>query len=115
MCQECEIAAHLPSNRTCLEDSANAEVSLLSDVCLCTECGGRLFLVGKVGDEPRATARSRERLRDDTELEKVGMVAVEDLRFLILVEEAQGAHSLGAPVVRRGTVDPADKGPHPID
>jgi hypothetical protein len=52
MCQECGISAYLSSNRIALEDVANAEVRLLSDLCVCPECGGRLFLVGKVGDEP---------------------------------------------------------------
>jgi len=52
MCQNCGISTYLPSNRISLEDPANAEARLLSDLCLCTECGGRLFLVGKAGDEP---------------------------------------------------------------
>lgn len=52
MCQYWGIAIYLPPNRISLEDPANAEARLLSDLCLCTECGGRLFLVGKAGDEP---------------------------------------------------------------
>lgn len=52
MCQQCGISTHLPTNQIFLEDPANTEVRLLSDLCLCPKCGGRLFLVGQVGDEP---------------------------------------------------------------
>jgi len=51
MCQQCGISTHLPSDRIFLEDPA-AEARLLSDLCLCAECGGRLLLVGRAGDEP---------------------------------------------------------------
>ena len=53
MCQQCGISTYLPSDRISLEDQANAEARLLNDLCLSTECGGRLLLVGKAGDEPR--------------------------------------------------------------
>jgi hypothetical protein len=52
MCQQCGISTYLPSDRISLEDPANAEARFLSDLCLCNECGGRLLLVGKAGDEP---------------------------------------------------------------
>jgi len=50
-CQECGISAYFPRNRISLKDPANVEARLLGDLRLCPECGGRLFLVGKVGDE----------------------------------------------------------------
>jgi hypothetical protein len=52
MFQQCGVSTYLPSDRISLEDQANAEVRLLSDLCLCTQCGGRLLLVGTAGDEP---------------------------------------------------------------
>ncbi len=52
MCQQCGISTDLPSNQIALEDPANTEVRLLSDLCVCPDCAGRLFLVGKAGDEP---------------------------------------------------------------
>jgi hypothetical protein len=52
MCQECGISVYLPSEVINLEDPASAEVKLLDSLLVCQECGGRLALVGKVGDEP---------------------------------------------------------------
>ena len=57
MCQQSGISTYLPSARISLEDPANAEARFLSDRCLCNECGGRLVLVGKEGDEPHYRTR----------------------------------------------------------
>jgi len=53
MCQECGISVYLPSEVINLEDPANTAVKLLDSLLVCQECGGRLALVGKAGDEPR--------------------------------------------------------------
>ena len=52
MCQECGISVYHPSGVIDLEDPANTEIKLLDSLLVCQECGGRLALVGKVGDEP---------------------------------------------------------------
>jgi hypothetical protein len=52
MCLECGVSIYLPPNQISLEDPANTEASLLSYLCICAECGGRLVLVGRAGDEP---------------------------------------------------------------
>lgn len=52
MCQQCGISVYLRPDRISLEDPPNAEMKLLSHLCVCTECGGRLVLVGKAGNEP---------------------------------------------------------------
>jgi len=52
LCQECGISVYHPSSIINLEDPAGTEVKLLDSLLICQECGGRLALVGKVGNEP---------------------------------------------------------------
>ena len=52
MCQECGISVYYPSDIIKLEDPASTEVKLLDSLLICQDCGGRLALIGKAGDEP---------------------------------------------------------------
>ena len=52
MCEQCGISMYLPANTISLEDPGNIEVKTLSDLHVCENCGGRLVLIGKAGDEP---------------------------------------------------------------
>jgi hypothetical protein len=53
MCLECGVSTYRPLDQISLEDPASKEGRLLSDLCICAECGGRLVLVGRAGDELR--------------------------------------------------------------
>lgn len=53
MCQECGISLYLPAEVISLEDPAGGDLKLLTGLHVCSECGGRLALIGKAGDEPR--------------------------------------------------------------
>jgi hypothetical protein len=52
MCQECGISVHLSQDLISMEEPANPEAKLLAGIHACPECGGRLVLRGKVGEEP---------------------------------------------------------------
>ena len=52
MCQECGISVYHPLDIIKLEDPASTEVKMLDNLLICEECGGRLALIGKAGDEP---------------------------------------------------------------
>jgi hypothetical protein len=51
MCMECGISIYLPRDLIILDDFVDAGVYLVRDP-FCTECGGRLRLIGGAGEEP---------------------------------------------------------------
>lgn len=51
ICQECGISIYLPADLISLEDPGNIDMKMLSSH-VCQNCGGRLALIGKAGDEP---------------------------------------------------------------
>jgi hypothetical protein len=52
MCRQCGVSIYIPADLISLEDPGNPEVKMLSSLHVCEQCGGRLALVGKAGDEP---------------------------------------------------------------
>jgi hypothetical protein len=52
MCQQCGVSISIAADLISLEDPDNLEVKMLSTLHVCEQCGGRLALVGKAGDEP---------------------------------------------------------------
>ena len=52
MCQVCGISVYLPADIISLEDPGDIEFKVLSVLHVCENCGGRLVLRGKAGDEP---------------------------------------------------------------
>ncbi len=51
MCTQCGISVYLPPSLVTMEDfNAGGEKLVLSPSC--PECGGRLFVIGKAGEEP---------------------------------------------------------------
>jgi len=53
MCQECGISVYLFETDIALDDPSSSDPKLLDRLLVCQNCGGRLALVGKAGDEPR--------------------------------------------------------------
>jgi hypothetical protein len=51
MCTDCGISLYLPRNLITLEGFDDAGNPLVL-APFCTECGGRLRIIGKAGDEP---------------------------------------------------------------
>ncbi|HAA04659.1 MAG TPA: hypothetical protein DCE18_15035 [Syntrophobacteraceae bacterium] len=51
MCLECGISIYLPRDLIVLESFVDAGVQLVRDP-FCTECGGKLRLIGGAGNEP---------------------------------------------------------------
>jgi hypothetical protein len=58
MCMECGISIYLPPDLIVLEDFVDAGVYLVRDP-FCTECGGKLRLIGKAGEEPYYQLRDK--------------------------------------------------------
>jgi NMD protein affecting ribosome stability and mRNA decay len=52
ICHECGISIYLSADLISLEDPGNIDVKMLSSLHVCQNCGGRLALIGKAGDEP---------------------------------------------------------------
>ena len=52
MCQQCGMSSHIAEGDIVLEDPADFELKLLSALLVCQNCGGRLVLMGKAGDDP---------------------------------------------------------------
>ena len=52
LCLQCGMSSHIPEGDIALEDPSDVESKLLSSLFTCQNCGGRLVLVGKAGDEP---------------------------------------------------------------
>lgn len=52
MCQQCGLSIYLPADVISLEDPGNPEAKILGSLHVCENCGGRLALIGKAGDEP---------------------------------------------------------------
>jgi hypothetical protein len=51
MCMACGISIYLPRDFFVLEDYVEAGANIVRDP-LCTECGGKLRVIGKAGEEP---------------------------------------------------------------
>ncbi len=52
MCQECGISSYFSASDLSYEEAPSIGGKLLIQNLFCPECGGQLFLVGRVGDEP---------------------------------------------------------------
>jgi DNA-directed RNA polymerase subunit RPC12/RpoP len=52
MCMECGISNCLPEDDIALEDPSAVDSKIIDSLLVCEQCGGRLMLVGKAGDEP---------------------------------------------------------------
>lgn len=52
MCMECGVSIYLPAENISMEDSSAVDTKILDSLLVCEQCGGRLRLVGKAGDEP---------------------------------------------------------------
>ena len=53
MCMECGVSIYLPADNISLEDPADADSKILDSFLVCENCGGRLSIFGKAGEEPR--------------------------------------------------------------
>jgi hypothetical protein len=51
MCTECGISLYLPRDLITLDASADIGAAMVRSP-FCTECGGKLRVIGKAGDEP---------------------------------------------------------------
>ena len=51
MCLECGVSIHMPEDLIAM-DPTDPTSTLLDRLLICENCGGRLKLMGKAGDEP---------------------------------------------------------------
>jgi DNA-directed RNA polymerase subunit RPC12/RpoP len=52
MCLECGISAFYDLGALAMDDYSEGNFKAVKDTTVCTECGGRLVVIGKAGDEP---------------------------------------------------------------